>query len=59
MKKLSAKQKKSLDKDGDGKLSKKDFLLVRQLKKKNGKANSQSNAYSEKTFRASFKKTHG
>ena len=42
MKKLSAKQKKNLDKTGDGKLTKEDFLLVRRLKnkKKNGKANS-------------------
>ena len=42
MKKLSDKQKKSLDKNKDGKLSKEDFLLVRRLrnKKKNGKANS-------------------
>ena len=42
MKKLTAKQKKSLDKTGDGKLTKEDFLLVRRLrdKKKNGKANS-------------------
>jgi hypothetical protein len=40
MKKLSDKQKKSLDKTGDGKLTKEDFLLVRKLKnkKKNGKA---------------------
>jgi len=42
MKQLSDKQKKSLDKNKDGKLSKEDFLLVRRLrnKKKNGKANS-------------------
>jgi len=42
MKKLTDKQKKSLDKNKDGKLSKEDFLLVRKLrnKKKNGKANS-------------------
>jgi len=42
MKKLTAKQKKSLDKTGDGKLTKEDFLLVRRLKnkKKNGKAKS-------------------
>tara|TARA_B100000282_G_C31514896_1_gene391108 strand:- start:57 stop:185 length:129 start_codon:yes stop_codon:yes gene_type:complete len=40
MKKLTDKQKKHLDKTGDGKLTKKDFLLVRILKdkKKNGKA---------------------
>ena len=39
MKKLSDKQKKSLDKNKDGKLSKEDFLLVRRLrnKKKNKK----------------------
>jgi hypothetical protein len=40
MKKLTDKQKKNLDKTGDGKLTKEDFLLVRRLKnkKKNGKA---------------------
>ena len=40
MKKLSEKQKKNLDKTGDGKLTKEDFLIVRRLKnkKKNGKA---------------------
>ena len=61
MKKLSDKQKKSLDKTGDGKLTKEDFLLVRKLKnkKKNGKAQSQSNENSEETFRTSFQKTHG
>ena len=55
-KKLTDKQKKTLDKTGDGKLTKEDFLLVRRLKnkKKNGKAQSQSNENSEKTFRASF-----
>ena len=39
MKKLTDKQKKSLDKNKDGKLSKEDFLLVRRLrnKKKNKK----------------------
>tara|TARA_B100000214_G_scaffold133848_1_gene95186 strand:- start:810 stop:929 length:120 start_codon:yes stop_codon:yes gene_type:complete len=39
MKQLSDKQKKSLDKNKDGKLSKEDFLLVRRLrnKKKNKK----------------------
>jgi len=39
MKKLSDKQKKSLDKNKDGKLSREDFLLVRRLrnKKKNKK----------------------
>jgi|TARA_A100001518_G_C1211782_1_gene54331 hypothetical protein len=35
MKKLSDKQKKSLDKNKDGKLSKEDFLLVRRLRNKN------------------------
>ena len=35
MKKLTDKQKKNLDKTGDGKLTKEDFLLVRRLKKKN------------------------
>ena len=41
MKKLTDKQKKNLDKTGDGKLTKEDFLLVRRLKKnKNGKSNS-------------------
>ena len=35
MKKLSDKQKKSLDKNKDGKLSKEDFLLVRKLRNKN------------------------
>ena len=40
MKKLTDKQKKTLDKTGDGKLTKEDFLLVRRLKnkRKNGKA---------------------
>ena len=61
MKKLTDKQKKNLDKTGDGKLTKEDFLLVRKLKnkKKNGKAQSQSNENFEKTFRTSFQKTHG
>ena len=60
MKKLTDKQKKNLDKTGDGKISKEDFLLLRRLKKKkNGKAQSQSDENSEETFRASFKKTHG
>ena len=60
MKKLTDKQKKNLDKTGDGKLTKEDFLLVRRLKKKkNGKAQSQSDENFEETFRASFKKTHG
>ena len=56
MKKLTDKQKKNLDKTGDGKLTKEDFLLVRRLKnkRKNGKAQSKSNENSEKTFRASF-----
>ena len=55
MKKLTDKQKKNLDKTGDGKLTKEDFLLVRRLKKKkNGKAQSQSNQNSEETFGASF-----
>ena len=55
MKKLTDKQKKNLDKTGDGKLTKEDFLLVRRLKKKkNGKAQSQSDENSEKTFGASF-----
>ena len=56
MKKLTDKQKKNLDKTGDGKLTKEDFLLVRRLKnkKKNGKAQSKSNENFEKTFRASF-----
>ena len=41
MKKLTDKQKKNLDKTGDGKISKEDFLLLRRLKKKkNGKAQS-------------------
>ncbi len=35
MKQLSDKQKKSLDKNKDGKLTKDDFLLVRRLRKKN------------------------
>ena len=35
MKKLTDKQKKNLDKTGDGKLTKEDFLLVRRLKNKN------------------------
>ena len=35
MKKLSDKQKKSLDKNKDGKLSKEDFVLVRRLRNKN------------------------
>ena len=65
MKKLSDKQKKSLDKTGDGKLTKTDFLLVRKLKNKNKnknkneKAQSQSDENSEETFRTSFQKTHG
>ena len=55
MKKLTDKQKKNLDKTGDGKLTKEDFLLVRRLKKKkNGKAQSKSDENSEKTFGASF-----
>ena len=56
MKKLTDKQKKNLDKTGDGKLTKEDFLLVRRLKnkKKNGKAQSQSDENSEKTFGALF-----
>ena len=55
MKELTNKQKKNLDKTGDGKLTKEDFLLVRRLKKKkNGKAQSQSNQNSEETFGASF-----
>ena len=50
-----SKKQKQLDKTGDGKLTKEDFLLVRRLKKKkNGKAQSKSNENSEKTFRASF-----
>tara|TARA_A100001388_G_C28353617_1_gene304514 strand:- start:88 stop:216 length:129 start_codon:yes stop_codon:yes gene_type:complete len=42
MKQLTDKQKKNLDKTGDGKLTEKDFLLVRMLKnkRKNGKAKS-------------------
>ena len=35
MKKLSDKQKKSLDKNKDGRLSREDFLLVRRLRNKN------------------------
>ena len=35
MKQLSDKQKKSLDKNKDGKLTKEDFLLVRRLRNKN------------------------
>ena len=55
MKKLTDKQKKNLDKTGDGKLTKEDFLLVRRLKKKkNGKAQPKSNENSEETFRTSF-----
>ena len=55
MKKLTDKQKKNLDKTGDGKLTREDFLLVRRLKKKkNGKAQSKSDKNSEETFRASF-----
>ena len=55
MKKLTDKQKKNLDKTGDGKLTKEDFLLVRRLnKKKNDKAQSQSDENFEETFRASF-----
>ena len=40
MKKLSEKQKKNLDKTGDGKITREDLLLVRKLKAKtkNGKA---------------------
>ena len=54
-KKLTDKQKKNLDKTGDGKLTKEDFLLVRRLKKKkNGKAQAKSDKNFEKTFRASF-----
>ena len=60
MKKLTDKQKKNLDKTGDGKLTKEDFLLVRRLKKKkNGKAQSKSDENFEETFRASFQKAHG
>ena len=61
MKKLTDKQKKNLDKTGDGKISKEDFLLLRRLKnkKKNGKAQSKSDENSEETFRASFQKAHG
>ena len=56
MKNLTDKQKKNLDKTGDGKLTKEDFLLVRRLKnkKKNGKAQFKSDENSEKTFRTSF-----
>ena len=56
MKKLTDKQKKNLDKTGDGKISKEDFLLLRRVKnkKKNGKAQSKSDENSEETFRASF-----
>ena len=55
MKKLTDKQKKNLDKTGDGKLTKEDFLLVRRLKKKkNGEAQFKSDENSEETFRASF-----
>ena len=39
MKQLSDKQKKSLDKNKDGKLSKEDFLLVRRLRNKNKNKN--------------------
>ena len=35
MKKLSDKQKKSLDKNKDGKVSREDFLVVRRLRNKN------------------------
>ena len=35
MKQLTDKQKKSLDKNKDGKLTKEDFLLVRRLRNKN------------------------
>ena len=56
MKKLTDKQKKNLDKTGDAKISKEDFLLLRRLKnkKKNGKAQSKSDENSEETFRASL-----
>ena len=54
MKKLTDKQKKNLDKTGDGKLTKEDFLLVRRLKKKkNGKAQSQPDEKAESTFSSS------
>ena len=40
MKKLTDKQKKNLDKTGDGKITREDLMLLRKSKKKkkNGKA---------------------
>ena len=49
-----SKKQKQLDKTGDGKITREDLMILRSKKKKNGKAKSQSNENSEKTFRASF-----
>ena len=55
-----SKKQKQLDKTGDGKITREDLMILRKSKKKkNGKAQSQSDENSEETFRASFQKTHG
>ena len=55
-----SKKQKQLDKTGDGKITREDLMILRKSKKKkNGKAQSQSDENSEETFRTSFKKTHG
>ena len=58
---LKGKQYK-LDVDGDKKITRKDFMILAKnskKKKKNGKANTQTNSYSQQTFKASFQETHG
>ena len=54
-----SKKQKQLDKTGDGKITREDLMILRKSKKKNGKAQSQSDENSEETFRTSFQKTHG
>ena len=49
-----SKKQKQLDKTGDGKITREDLMILRSKKKKNGKAQSQSDENSEETFRASF-----
>ena len=58
---LKGKQYK-LDVDGDKKITRKDFMILSKnskKKKKNGKANTQTNSYTQQTFKASFQETHG
>ena len=49
-----SKKQKQLDKTGDGKITREDLMILRSKKKKNGKAQSQSDENSEETLRASF-----